>query len=130
MQILSLLFLKRSIVSIKNDCGLSIQCTQQIQILQYFSRDSEAFLISHLQLCSTVLAADHVPAGAESSVDLLLATQHAQQRLPQFLKFLLQQLALPAAPAVQRPLLVARRRAGRRGALPRPRHHVHDTRVV
>lgn len=87
-------------------------------------------MFSDLQLFSTVLAAHHVTAGAERSVDLFLAAQHAQQRLPQLLQLLLQQPALLAAPAVQRPLLVMGWRSGRRSALPRPRHHVHDTGVV
>lgn len=87
-------------------------------------------MLSDLQLCSTVLAAHHVTAGAESGVDLFLTAQHAQQCLPQFLQLLLKQAALLAAPAVQRLLLVTGRRAGRRSALPRPRHHVHDTGVV
>ncbi len=87
-------------------------------------------MFSDLQLFSTVLAAHHVTAGAERGIDLFLAAQHAQQRLPQFLQLLLQQPALLAAPAVQRPLLFTGRRAGRRSALPRPRHHVHDSGVV
>ncbi len=84
-------------------------------------------MFSDLQLFSTVLAAHHVTAGAERGIDLFLAAQHAQQRLPQFLQLLLQQPALLAAPAV---LLLMWRRAGRRSALPRPRHHVHDSGVV
>lgn len=75
-------------------------------------------------------------AGAEGGVDLLLAAQHAQQRLPQLPQPLLQRPALLAAAAV-RPLvllLVPARGAGRGRALAAAAaavgHQVHDARVV
>lgn len=69
-------------------------------------------------------------AGAEGGVHLLLAAQHAQQRLPQFPQPLLQRPALLAAAAV-RPLVPAGG-VGRRGALALAAsgHQVHDAGVV
>lgn len=73
-------------------------------------------------------------AGAERGVDLLLAAQHAQQRLPQLPQPLLQRPALLAAAAVG-PLvllLVPARGAWRGGALAvaAPGHQVGDAGVV
>ena len=56
---------------------------------------------SHLKLTGAGLATHHVTAGAEGGVNLLLAAQHAQQRLPELLQPLLQRPALLAAAAVQ-----------------------------
>lgn len=89
---------------------------------------------SHLKLSGAGLAAHHVAAGAEGGVDLLLAAQHAQQRLPELLQPLLQRPALLAAAAVQPLVLlvVPARGARRRGALAAAgaRHQVDDARVV
>lgn len=87
---------------------------------------------THLKLIGAALAAHHMTTGAERGVDLLLAAQHAQQRLPQLPQPLLQRPALLAAAAV-RPLvllLVPARRAWRGGALAAPGHQVGDAGVV
>lgn len=43
--------------------------------------DREDETLSYLQLVGAAPAANHVAAGAEGGVDLLLTAQHAQQRL-------------------------------------------------
>jgi len=87
---------------------------------------------SHLQLISAGLAAHHVAAGAEGGVDLLLAAEHAEQRLPELLQPLLQGSAQLAAAAVQPVVLlvVSARGARRRGAPVAAGHQVRDAGVV
>lgn len=85
---------------------------------------------SHLELCGTVLAAHGVAAGAECSVNFLLAAQHAQESLVQLLQFLLQQPILPTPSTLRHTLLSVPWRAGGRRPCARLGHQVHDAGVV
>lgn len=114
-------------------CSLKIirKLNQQNQPFHFLTASEQ---LSHLELICAGLAAHHVAAGAERSVYLLLAAQHAQQGLSELLQSLLQGPALLAATAVQPLVLlvVSARGAWRRGAFAAARagHQVHDARVV
>lgn len=66
-------------------------------VYRHFMSEEEAYL----QLICAGLATHHMAAGAECSIDLLLAAKHAQQSLPELLQPLLQGSALLAAATVQ-----------------------------
>lgn len=88
----------------------------------------------HLKLICAGLAAHHMAAGAECSIYLLLAAEHAQQSLSELLQTFLQGAALLAAATVQPLVLLAVPAWGawRGVAIPafRAGNQVHHARVV